>query len=150
MDVVSLSCHLSVFQSYFPLLVSVDLTPLHLSTIHFYYFPPPNMHSSLHLSCKFSPPSPSSPLLPAVGYFVSSLPPSPPAVSYPPFTLTPTGSQGASRLPPSDRLCWHHGSSILSKCRLGPCESFIFILSTLSRSLLLRSLCQPAPSQLSS
>lgn len=48
---------------------------------------------------------------------------------------TPTGSQGTSRLPPTDRLCGHHGSSILSKRRLGPCESFTFILSTLSPAL---------------
>lgn len=53
------------------------------------------------------------------------------------LTITPTGSQGASRLPPSDRLCGHHGSSILSKRRLGPCESFTIILSALSSALIL-------------
>lgn len=34
----------------------------------------------------------------------------------------PSGSQRASRLSPSDRLRWHHGSSIFQKCGLGSCE----------------------------
>lgn len=60
MDVVSLSWHLSVFLSYFPLLVSLGLS--HPFTCPQYIFitppPSPNIHSSLHLSRKFSPSSP--------------------------------------------------------------------------------------------
>lgn len=58
--------------------------------------------------------------------------PSSPTVSHPSLTLTPTGSQGASRLPPSDRLRRHHGSSVLPKRRLGPCELFTLCVSLFS------------------
>lgn len=71
------------------------------------------------------------PFFPCACHFVSCLTPSSCTVSYPVFTLTPIGSQGAFRLPPADRLRWHHGSSILSKRRLGPCEFLILISSSL-------------------
>lgn len=104
------------------------LMPSHLSTEPHYYRPLTDFHSHhafsanrllccpLHLSscsltfCLISP---------------TTVP-----HSFSPFfhLYTPPGSQGASGLPPSDRLRWHHGSSVLSKRRLGPRESFTFIL----------------------
>lgn len=111
--VVSLSCHLSPL-FIFSLLLLCLLTRPQNSTIT---CPLTNFHShhtfpakSLHLSrCSLTPPSPPDP-----------------TVSHPTFTFTPTGSQRAPRLPPSDRLCRHHGSPVLSKRRLGPRESLTF------------------------
>lgn len=125
--------------AFFSRCLNVALEPFHLSIIRFFYFSP-------HQNSLLFPPF--LQILSFVTFFTFlgcrltfplSLPPSSPTVSHPPFALTPTGSQGASRLPPSDRLCRHHGPSILQKRRLGPCESFTFILFCFCLSLLLFS-----------
>lgn len=118
MTLVSFSCHLS---------------PLFIFLSPFYAFSPVHKTSPLlsshqlslpsHLSCQISQPFP---LLSDISSHASHHHPTLPTVSHPAFTFTPTGSQGAPRLPPSDRLCRHHGSSVLSKRRLGPRESLTF------------------------
>lgn len=113
----------------------LSLTVLHSSLFHprlsvspcgaIIFSPIHNIH--FH-SSKCSPFSP-APLFFLVWYFCPCPPPSLHSVSHPPFVLAPTGTQGASRLPPSDGLRRHHEPSVLPKRRLGPCESLTFILS---------------------
>lgn len=102
--------------------------PSHLSKKPHHYRPLTHLHYH-HAFSATSALLPSPPLQPLTD--ISSRPSRHPSSQF--LTLLsslhpPPGPQGASGLPPSDWLRWHHGSSVLSERRLGPRESLTFFL----------------------